>query len=194
MKPLLIGEAPARAMRNGRAMDSEAGDRLAKLGGFDSCSKMLDYFDVLNLFPEPMEECSWKKGDRFPLTEARRHAVEVFGQLLFSPQEPPPFVVLLGRRVAKAFGMQQWPFLRWFHLCELGTYSTPARGWPTEPLLDCLSYPKGKRVIIEKYGALAPVVAVLPHPSGANRWYDDKRNWRKAAGFVRCLAAQRRMP
>lgn len=72
----------------------------------------------------------------------------------------PPGSLLCGRRVAQAFGLGRAPFLEWVE--------GDARGGRTN-------------------GAGRPTarVAVIPHPSGVCRWWNDPENVDAARRFLR---------
>ncbi len=105
MRPLLIAEAPG--MRNGRTrpLDGPSGTRLAACMGL-TIEEMRARFNVRNLLAEWPGACG--AGSRFPMHAARYAAarVRVAGK---------PYVILLGKRVASAFGVCA-PFLEW---CEV---------------------------------------------------------------------------
>jgi len=68
---------------------------------------------------------------------------------------PDSIVILLGRRVANAFHYSR---AQWF-------------------------YEFTRRSFLD--GAALVTVVVAPHPSGANRWWNDPKNWNEAARFWR---------
>lgn len=141
MKPLIVGEAPARTTVGAPPFAGRTGARLAELAGID---RLRDGFDVVNLldrWPGP----SGAKGSLFPLARAREAAV------LLAPRLRRRHVVLAGRRVAAAFWLARLPYLAW-----------------------------------ETVGGAD--VAVLPHPSGVCRWWNEPENVAAASAFLRGLA------
>jgi hypothetical protein len=103
-RALLIAEAPARG-RNRRALDGLAGDRLARYAGLDGREALLDAFDAWNLLGRwPGAE---GKGSRWPADLARRSAAR-------TPLSG--VAVLLGGRVARAYGLERAPLGEWVAL------------------------------------------------------------------------------
>jgi hypothetical protein len=97
-------------------------------------------FERVNLLPAFPGKAG--KGDRFPRAAARQAALALL------PALQGRRAVLLGGRVAAAFGLPRAPLLVW------------------QPLA-------------------GGEVAVAPHPSGINRWWNDPRNVRRAKRFWR---------
>lgn len=101
VKPLLIGEAPGRVA--GRPLEGRCGERMAALAGVtpEAFYRATERRNVLDEWPGAATD----KGARFP----RLRASIAAGRLLahFSPDR---LVLLLGYRVARAFGVK----LRYF--------------------------------------------------------------------------------
>jgi hypothetical protein len=135
-RALLVAEAPCRG-RNRTPLDGGAGDRLARHAGLADRSELLEAFDAWNLLGR------WPggagKGSRWPAERARRAAAR---------HPLRGVVVLLGGRVARAYGMHRLALWRFHELPR-------ARG----------------------------LVAVIAHPSGVVRTYNEERH-RMAAGRV----------
>jgi hypothetical protein len=75
-------------------------------------------------------------------------------------------VLLLGARVAAAFGVEQtWPRYRWLLL----------RRGPCEP---------GRRAPLVALDRDVVRAAVLPHPSGRSRWWNDAGAVEELEAFV----------
>lgn len=116
MKPLLVGEAPGPNGDPEKPLEGRPAMRLAKCMdfaeeiSFDSkiaAARLRDLFDVRNLIDRPMERVEGSKGTEWPEDEARRAALQL--GLLVEREQP---VVLLGKRVAKAFGLNS-DFFAW---------------------------------------------------------------------------------
>jgi len=103
-----------------------------------SIPEYLNTFERINLLRDwPGKQ---GKGDAFFLDEAKKVAdrIQLKGRM----------VVLLGKNVAKAFGVSQLPWMTWAELRD------------------------GR-------------VAVLPHPSGLNLWYNVLENSKRAQKFMK---------
>lgn len=132
---MVIGEAPGSAGPG--ILLGGAFKRWALILGIDSSEfSGLDCKNLLDHWPG-----SAGKGSAFPLAEAR----DAVGRVRAS--NPWTSFILVGKRVALAFGLRDPALLRWF-------WSEGA--W----------------------------FAVVPHPSGINRWYNDPENARAAATFM----------
>lgn len=137
---LLIGEAPSRTGDPGAPLSGRIGQRLADLSGL-TLDEYLRATKRLNLFQQWHGAAG--KGSAFPLDEAREAAFAVRLKHFRMGQR----VLLLGKRVASAFGMRQPDYLKWY---EVGGVQ----------------------------------VAVIPHPSGINRWYNSESNRWKLCRFL----------
>jgi uracil-DNA glycosylase len=138
---IIIGQAPG-PRGDGEPLSGQAGRRLSALCGL-TVDAYLAQFERVNLLTHFPGKAG--KGDAFPLPAARKAAAALL------PALEGRRVVLLGGKVAAAFGLQQAPLLVW--------------------------RPLG--------GAM---VAVAPHPSGINRWWNDPRNVRRARRFWRTFS------
>ena len=147
-KPLIVGQAPGPS-GCGEPVGGRIGRRLAGYMGV-TLEEFLERFDRENLvdrYPGRSGE-----GDAFPAAEARERARKVCF-------EDRPYVLLLGRGVAGAFGLGAQPWLTWAYVkrvlpAQLGTVFVHAR------------------------------VAVVPHPSGRNRWWNEQANRERAGEFL----------
>jgi len=131
----IVGQAPGR--RGGPPLRGPCGARLARLAGLSGVDELARRHELANLLPRFPGKRG--KGDAFPPAEARRAAHGV------RPKHRD--VLLLGRHVARAFGVDR-PFFEWW---DLGRWR----------------------------------VAVVPHPSGVSRWWNDSANRARAAAFLR---------
>ena len=145
LKPLIIGQAPGGS-GDGIPLSGRCGRKLCGLmkTDLDDYLETFDRINVLESFPGKNG-----KGDSFPTRKAREMAskIELHGR---------PLVVLLGRNVARAFGLAKMDPLTW----------TTVHGTK---------------------------VALVPHPSGVNRWWNDCTNVRRARRFLRKIYNDTRM-
>lgn len=150
MKPLLVGEAPGPNGSPDLPLDGRPAARLlecmgfsrGELEGIDVGVKLRSYFEVRNLLDRPMERPEGSRGTDWPAEEAAA-AARALAVLVEREQR----VVLLGKRVAAAFGFP-----------GVGYWSTA-------------------------HGDGMPPMAVIPHPSGIVRLWNDPVN-RVRAGYV----------
>jgi len=156
-----VAEAPGEPgsrLEGGRVLDSRtrSGRRLAELLGVE---EVADRFLALNLVDRWPGRTA--HGSAFPAGLARKNAVEIFGSLPVDVD-----LVLVGRRVARAFGVSN-AYLRWTQVSQRQT----ADGRTTSEVLH-------RRAV------------VIPHPSGVNRWWNDPKNEARARRFLRGLARE----
>jgi hypothetical protein len=164
-KVLLLGESPAAGTQHDPESwlapgSSASADRLLKFTGYDA-ETYLRTFDRDNLLHHLPKRSG--KGRSFPLSRAKRQVGRVFWERPDSNQR----IVMLGRRVAIAFNWYRW-----------NKIVGPIRHRE-------LKYLKWYR-IMDQYGFLL-WAAVVPHPSGVNRWWNDANNRRRARKFFREL-------
>lgn len=124
---IVVGEAPGP--EKGGVTSS---DRLAALVS-ESPEEMAEHIIWLNLWPTPASD---------PVRYAR---------FIARGAEPEDLIVLLGRKVAKVFGLDD------------------------HPPLDA----------VVKGGGYGPTYLLLPHPSGVNRWWNDRDNFATAQETLR---------
>lgn len=104
-KVLIIGEVPTREMHDMGIEDvALLRQDLADLAGL-SLMAWAERFDRINLFPTWQGKAG--RGDAFPIWQARERAQDLVLSLHKHDK-----VVLLGRRVEAAFGLNQ-PWLEW---------------------------------------------------------------------------------
>jgi uracil-DNA glycosylase len=115
MKPLIIGQAPARGNDDKPPFSGQSGARLARLAGVGVSGDVLpEHFDLINL----IEAYPGKKGrgDYFDMATAREAAMLIRDRLR---QDPPRLVLLMGRKVKRAMGVNgDVEYLEWFNLEE----------------------------------------------------------------------------
>lgn len=101
--PLIIGQAPARGNDGKLPFAGSSGAKLARMAGVgESGDDLPAHFDMVNLMSlYPGKKSNSKKGDDFDLAEAK----QIADLLLVTLQnDPPRWVLLMGRNVAAAFG------------------------------------------------------------------------------------------
>lgn len=140
---VMVGEAA----RVGPPLSGRSGGRIEQLMG----SPLRDVFEPVNLLRRWPGKAAGGRGDAWPTAAARESAVRWLRRRRRRRDVRP--VVLLGDRVAAAFGLRGATVLRWT-AAGLG----------------------------DRLGMT--VVAVVPHPSGINRWWNDARNARAAREFL----------
>lgn len=157
MDLLIVGEAPSRtgSKPGSSPLSGRAGARLAELMGV-SAAEYEDRFERVNLLGEWPGSAG--KGSAFPVLPAMVRAFEL-------REGPWTHYLLLGRRVAAAFGLRaDCPYLHWYDLS----------GSPADLVTS-------KRV------------AVLPHPSGIVTWWNSAPNRAAARAFMRRLERRSRV-
>ncbi len=111
MKPLLLGEAPGASGRTDDPLGGRTARRLTTLAGWPAeegadphRAALIRRFELRNLLDEPPGQQS-RKGARFPLAEAREAAkgLDLRGRT----------VVVLGKRLARALGLQGVDYFEW---------------------------------------------------------------------------------
>lgn len=107
-KPILIGQAPNRTMKDPRPLiGGRTGGLLMALAGYaDNEPGYLRAFDRVNLLSE-WPGANGGKGDRFPAAAARRAADSM------APDLAGRRVILVGRGVCRAFGLRDLPWFEW---------------------------------------------------------------------------------
>ncbi len=141
-KVVVVGEAPGAAGRADLPLyplpPGCAGHRLFKMTALPNMRTYLTLLFRANLL-------SYNPGPNWPKREAH---IAAMAMLPFLRERQ---VVLLGRKVARAFGVGQYSFMEWNNYRDLCD------------------------------------VAVLPHPSGRNLWYQDGGNLYLAGQFWTAL-------
>ena len=158
MKTMIVGIAPARAGDEGQPLSALASQSTGRKIADMLCLRPLDYmdkFDRINVCPFPQPSTIKPK-------DWTAAAENLAGSLLRGRR-----VILLGSNVAECFGIPRtaYEYLEWKEISKERAYIGIA----------------GFRV-----GRMAPPFswAVLPHPSGRNRWYNEEENKTAAAQFL----------
>lgn len=152
--PLIIGQAPARGNDGKFPFAGQSGARLARLAGVGvSGDDLPEHFDLKNLLAKYPGKKS-NKGDLFDMGRAKKSAGRIrrHQQIYFGPR----YILLMGRKVQKAFGFSIMEFLK-----------------PRGDLL------RSRGNGINDWHR----VIVFPHPSGVSHWWNNTDN-REAAKWV----------
>lgn len=99
MKPLIVGEAPSKNEDTPRPIEGRIGKRLAKLSGL-TLEGFLSTFERMNLLQ--VRQDSAEHGFTFDMVAARAAAEASFQHDVV----PGRIVLLLGQRVARAYGVR----------------------------------------------------------------------------------------
>lgn len=127
MRTLVIGEAPSRFMHESRCdipLVLAAND-LARLCDLN-ISEFHEHFECINVLDRwPGKE---GKGDAFPLELAAPRAARIV-----VCEQSRERIILLGTRVARAFGVPSMPFFLWFptigHHCAIAPHPSKVSRW-----------------------------------------------------------------
>jgi uracil-DNA glycosylase len=103
VKPLIIGEAPSKNEATERPIEGRIAKRLAKCAGL-SLEEFLEHFDRVNLLH--VRQDTKDKGFLFDLPAAKVEATRIVTTI-----KPHQVVILLGGRVAEAFGIHHEYFV-----------------------------------------------------------------------------------
>lgn len=155
MKILLVGEAPARVM-DGKNVPAFSSKSGQRITDLIG-TDVREAFDTVNILSR------WpgrnQKGSNFnPRSDLVQAGVRRI--LVQMSREGRQEMILAGSRVCKAFGLVVDPYLTWRQV----------------------EFPAGQRS-----GLANPrifTVAVMPHPSAVNRWWNHKGNVRQAKVFL----------
>lgn len=132
-KPLIIGQAPARGNDALPPFSGKSGARLALLAGVgDSGDVLPNHFELRNLFDKyPGKQ--GKKGDKFDMRAGRKRAPKLLEEYEGTDQ----VILLMGKRVAKAFGVHSYEYLAWFvldgHHCMIFPHPSGINLWWNDP-------------------------------------------------------------
>jgi uracil-DNA glycosylase len=152
----LVGQAPSRESDPTRPFSGRSGARLAALAGVEH-DRLAEAFRLRNVIDwYPGPGRGGEKGDAFPMRVARPAAIA-----LARTFEIGASVILVGLNVARAFRVGSEKPLTWFRCA----------------------------VVHDLPGGVARFVgfraAIIPHPSGINRWWNEPANELAAAEFLR---------
>lgn len=107
MKPLIIGQAPARGNEGKLPFAGASGRRLAQLAGVgDDGDVLRHHFELVNLLREYPGKRG--KGDDFDRFKAKDAASDLVRVLHYTS---PRYILLMGHNVARAFGFRNWNYL-----------------------------------------------------------------------------------
>lgn len=148
MRVVIVGQAPSRTSDPRRPLSGLSGRRLEVTAGLEQ-GTLAARASLVNLLVRWPGYAEGAHGDRFD-REAARRSVSRLARRLDGRD-----VILLGRHVSRAFGLELRP-LRW------SVFVGPACTFR---------------------------VAMLPHPSGVNLWWNEERHRRAAARFLRAALA-----
>lgn len=171
MKILIVGEAPSRMMHESGVHEPmpHARRELAYYAGLclPEFNEKFECVNVLDRWPGKAG-----KGDDFPMKLAYDGAERVQAKVVEGDYAR---VILLGRRVEAAFGIQGNPWFEWFQ------FHIPCR---IAPKVDVFRRDEDPFVLHECAMRIYKVMMVVtPHPSGVNMWWNDRRNKAQAARF-----------
>lgn len=153
---ILVGQAPPRAgLPRGPLSGRAALDHLSALASLDPDDLLAstERYNLLGRFPGRHPS---GKGDALPPASARRAAARLV------PKLRGRRALLLGRGVARAFGVGDLPFFVWTPCARRG----------------------GRLLPLVEHGSGAALIAVVPHPSRVSRWWNMPANRAAAAAFL----------
>jgi uracil-DNA glycosylase len=135
VKPIIIGQAPARGNEGKPPFAGRSGARLAQLSGVGSSGDILpQHFELYNL----IEYYPGKKGkgDEFDLAEGMA-AAKLLKTELFKRYSRTP-ILLMGRKVRRCMGVNgNWDYLSWFdfgpHIACVFPHPSGVNRWWNDP-------------------------------------------------------------
>jgi uracil-DNA glycosylase len=149
---VLVGEAPSQHSNPKKPFSGASGKTLAKVAGLSGYEELRARATLLNVLDRwPGKGNAGEKGSRFPLVRAKPHAAKILARFLYREGAS---IVLVGKRVARAFGFDEVPPFRWAMSVKIA-------------------------------GVDLGRVAVMPHPSGCNHWWNAEENRAAASAFLR---------
>lgn len=165
-KTLVIGQAPAKQTVGKPAFSGKSGPKFAELLGvpFEELHQHFDLTNLLDFFPGPSPG-EKDRGDRFPIFEAKKRALDML------PELDGRTVVFVGKNVARAFGYSRDPYFRWVEQYV-----------PYRP-----EVAQGRRGAAAIPSSLFFTYAIVPHPSGISHFWNDPENVETARRFMRTI-------
>ena len=135
MKPLIIGQAPARGNDDKLPFAGASGARLASLAGVgESGDDLPEHFELRNLISKYPGKTGSGKGDAFDLAAAKLQAGVIMEEIYGSDRR---WVLLMGKSVARAFGMGNREYLKpyaWsMHLFVIFPHPSGVNRWWNNP-------------------------------------------------------------
>ncbi len=155
--PLVIGEAPNR--------DGAGSEKIGRVCEIFATGRLATHGDVARLERTNLLK-AWPgasgSGSAFPMKEARPAAT-----VLLRSTQRGRRLLHVGTRVAAAFDLLRptYGYLNWFEVAWKPHEEGPKRS--------------------DSVRALRREVAVVPHPSGLNRWWNDPDNVSQAEAFFK---------
>lgn len=181
-----IGQAPSRDTDGKLPFSGRSGKKLAALMGMshEEFGRRFVFMNVLDYFPGKNG-----KGDAFPMAEAKAKA----SQMDLSGYE---LVILVGKRVAEAFEIRNVPMFRLLEVRQ--SVGLLGAGRQFRAVFRDVDKPHDAITVLgetdKRHSFLLEEVfkgAVIPHPSGVNRWWNDPLNENEAREFLRSLVNDR---
>lgn len=168
----IVGEAPSQFSDPKRPFDGASGERLAFLAGLNDLEMLESRATLANVLSRwPGRGYAGEKGSKFPSALAKKKARRFELRGVF---------VLAGRRVARAFdvGLGSANYFSW-HVIE----NSPVPRTRAVP-------PRSRFPVGRQAGRPDCWIAVIPHPSGCNRFWNYEENTMIATMFMRGLFAR----
>lgn len=110
IRPLIIGQAPARGNDGLLPFAGRSGARLAYLAGVGTSGDDLPAHFVLTNLLDRYPGKQGSKGDRFDKALGKERAEEIM-RVLENPDRYSRWVIFMGKTVARAFGFRHHPYL-----------------------------------------------------------------------------------
>lgn len=158
-QPVIVGIAPARAGDEGQPLSAIAPQSTGRKIADMLGMEPLAYMRAF----DRVNVCPFPQESTIKPKEWTAAAENLAGSLLRGRR-----VILLGPNVAECFGMRR----DLFRYCLWYESSSPTKG--------IAGFRAGKMTLPFSW-------AVLPHPSGRNRWYNEDKNKEEAIRFLREL-------
>lgn len=151
MRITIISQAPSKSTDGKQVLSGPSGKRLADVMGITH-EQLLSRHELINVLKRWPGKDSFGS-DKFPMIEARAAVDKLM------PKLRGKIVVLLGAKVAKAFGFEEFQYFTKYRLER-----------------------KDRSTVIDH-------VFIVPHTSGRCRWYNDENRFLTARKFFAWLLA-----